>query len=423
MVLDTLSALASRFSSRTTPLQPTTEILVARDNATLARQLTLARIPSPTGFEHRRAAVVQQLFSELGWQTRISDIGNVIARRNATATKAKGESAAETAPVVCMAHLDSVFPESTPLESSLEGTRYTCPGIGDNCRGLTSIIALAEILGASHTYSTLHTRRPIEFVATVGEEGLGNLRGAQHYFVEREAATAARAHAVIVVDGPGDSTIVHHGLGSRRFHISFRGKGGHSWADFGVPNAVHAAARATTWLAELPRTFNQRVALTVSRIGGGESINAIPTGAWLDVDVRCTDESMLQRVEDELRNIVLAAARAELPVPHGIELKSPNALITNVQLTGARPTGSLPLEHPLVRSAQFATRLQGIEPVSAVASTDANIPLSLGIPAITIGGGGTGGGAHTLHEWYDNTNAPRGLARALAIVLAAAEQF
>ncbi|MEP6764216.1 MAG: M20/M25/M40 family metallo-hydrolase [Gemmatimonadaceae bacterium] len=417
MVFDTLGALAARFTSRTTPLQPAVDSLASRDHETLARQLRLAQIPSPTGAERQRANAVASLFQALGWQTRICGVGNVIASRNASS---KSKEAQHVAPVVCLAHLDSVFPLSTVLEPSLHGTRHTCPGIGDNCRGLTAIVALAEVLGASPESSTLNVRRPIEFVATVGEEGLGNLLGAQHYFTERDANGEPRAHAAIVIDGAGDSTIVHHGLGSRRFRISFRGKGGHSWADFGTPNSVHAAARATTWLADLPRTFNQRVALTVSRIGGGESINSIPSEAWMDVDLRSTDAAVLDLVETELRTIVESAARAELQSDSGVEVKSPNALVTNIEITGARPTGSLPLEHPLIRSAQFATRMHGVEPVSAVASTDANVPLSLGIPAITIGGGGTGGGAHTLNEWYDNTNATRGLARALAIVVAAA---
>ncbi|MEP6779708.1 MAG: M20/M25/M40 family metallo-hydrolase [Gemmatimonadaceae bacterium] len=417
MVFDTLGALAARFTSRTTLLQPAIDNLASRDSETLARQLRLAQIPSPTGAEQQRAAEVASLFNELGWHTRISEVGNVVASR---AVNSKSKVTESVAPVVCLAHLDSVFPLSTVLSPTLEGTRHICPGIGDNCRGLTSILALAEALGASAQSSSLNVRRPIEFVATVGEEGLGNLRGAQHYFAECDTNGAPRAHAAIVIDGAGDSTIVHHGLGSRRFRISFRGKGGHSWADFGTPNSVHAAARATTWLADLPRAFNQRVALTVSRIGGGESINSIPSESWMDVDVRSTDAAVLDLVETELRAIVESAARAELQSRNGVDVKSPNALITHIELTGARPTGSLPLEHPLIRSAQFATRMHGVEPISAVASTDANVPLSLGIPAITIGGGGTGGGAHTLHEWYDNTNATRGLARALAIVVAAA---
>lgn len=416
MVFDTLGALAARFTSRTTVLQPAIDSLLSRDSETLARQLRLAQIPSPTGAEQQRAAAVESLFRELGWQTRISEVGNVVASRIANS---KSNVAEDIAPVVCLAHLDSVFPLTTVLNANREGTRHLCPGIGDNCRGLTAIVALAEVLGSSGQSSSLNVKRPIEFVATVGEEGLGNLRGAQHYFAQRDAKCAPRVHAAIVIDGAGDSTIVHHGLGSRRFRISFRGKGGHSWADFGTPNSVHAAARATTWLADLPRTFNQRVALTVSRIGGGESINSIPSEAWMDVDVRSTDATVLELVETELRTIVESAARAELQSRNGVEVKSPNSIVTHIEITGARPTGSLPLEHPLIRSAQFATRLHGVEPISAVASTDANVPLSLGIPAITIGGGGTGGGAHTLTEWYDNTNATRGLARALAIVVAA----
>ena len=432
MVLDTPGALSAQFKARTPGFKAAANSLVSRDVATLDCQLRLAQVASPTGSERQRALFVQQCFNNAGWQTRISDAGNVIARQfakhdNPPLVPSTLPQAGDVAPVVCIAHLDSVFPQATVLQPTRDGARYLCPGIGDNCRGLAAIITLAELLGAASNAlvtAAPAASRPIEFVATVGEEGLGNLQGAKDYFAERDSAGCPRAHAAIVIDGPGDTSIVHHGLGSRRYHVAFRGAGGHSWADFGMPNAIHAAARAATWLAELPRTLPQRVAITVSRIGGGESINAIPADAWIDVDVRSTDESTLARVEVELRGIVTAAARAEHMARDGMPLCSDHGLSkvlsTSIVMTGARPTGSLPLEHPLVRAAQFATRLHGVEPVSAVASTDANVPLSLGIPAIAIGGGGIGGGTHTLAEWYENTNAPRGLARTLAIILSAA---
>ena len=422
MLQRSLGNLATQFNSRSASLAPAAQALIDCDSETLARQLELARIPSPTGSEGARARAVAARFKKLGWQTEISAVGNVIARppQRIDAPQSVHQTH-DMAPIVCMAHLDSVFPEETALNTIQSGDRISCPGIGDNCRGLTAMLALAEVIGArSGKSSSLDLNRPIEFVATVGEEGLGNLRGAQDYFRERDNAQLPRVHAAIALDGPGDSNIVHHGLGSRRFRITFRGSGGHSWADFGSPNTVHAAAQATTWLAELPRTLNLQFAITVSRIGGGESINAIPSSSFMEVDIRATDEAVLQRAETELQSIVIAAAAAESTKRIVAPKKATIELTTNVECIGARPTGSLPVEHPLVRVAQFATRLYDVEPVSAVASTDANVPLSLGIPAITIGAGGVGGGAHTVHEWYENTNGPRGLARALTVVMAMA---
>lgn len=361
-------------------------------------------------------AVSNALANYASKEPLVDDAGNVVALFSRDGTL-RDES-----PVVCMAHLDTVFDRDTLLHALYEGSRVYCPGIGDNSRGLAAMITLARVLREdARIASTL--RRPIEFVATVGEEGLGNLRGAQAYFANRTANNKPDPHAVLVLDGPGDENIVHHALGSRRYRITFHGAGGHSWVDFGAPNAVHAAARATAMLADVPRQMRARVALTVSGIGGGESMNSIPANAWLDVDVRATDQSLLLRVDAELRAIVREAALAELNSCTKITLRTPgntSPLHTHIELRGERPCGSLAVEHPLVQLAQDASFHHGIDPVSAVASTDANIPLSLGIPAITIGAGGTGGGAHTLHEWYDNTNGARGIARAFAILAALA---
>lgn len=391
----------------------------ALDGETLDRQVQLARIPSPTGDEQKRGTAVANALANYASAEPVVDLaGNVIARFSPS------PKASEYAPIVCMAHLDTVFDLATTLDVRHEGPRVYCPGIGDNSRGLSAMITLARVLHDNQPIaSVLH--RPIEFVATVGEEGLGNLRGAQAYFAQRTATNQSTPHAVLVLDGPGDENIVHHALGSRRYRITFRGNGGHSWVDFGSPNAVHAAARAAAWLADVPRHMRERVTLTVSGIGGGESVNSIPAHAWLDVDVRGTDQSVLMRVDTELRNIVREAVSVELLNATSDKLTQQQAtnasrMQADIKLLGERPCGSLPQEHALVRIAQAASWHHDVEPVSAIASTDANVPLSLGIPAITIGAGGTGGGAHTVHEWYDNVNGSRGVARAFAILAALA---
>jgi acetylornithine deacetylase/succinyl-diaminopimelate desuccinylase-like protein len=330
--------------------------------------------------------------------------GNVIARRPCDTGSAP--------PVVCMAHLDTVFAAHTPLIVRREGQRVTCPGIGDNARGLGGMLALADALGVPGLDGDAATlSHPIEFVASVGEEGLGNLRGARAYFDDL-ARDGVSPHAVIALDGPGDERIVHHALGSRRFRITFSGPGGHSWADFGRPNAIHAAARATHWLALIPSNTRGQVAVSVSRIGGGESLTAIPAASWLEVDVRATDDGALRRVDQQLRTLVQQAAADEN------RDRSSDLLTSDVQVIGERPAGHIDEDHPVVAIAMAATRAAGREPVGAIASTDANIPLSRGIPAITIGAGGRGGGAHTSDEWYENTHGPRGLGRALSIMLA-----
>jgi len=316
--------------------------------------------------------------------------------------------------VVCMAHLDTVFASDTPLLLRREGDRIVCPGIGDNARGLAGMLAIADTFGVPGLDGdALDLARPIEFVATVGEEGLGNLRGARTYF-DALAADGTAPHAVVAIDGPGDERIVHHALGSRRYRVTLHGPGGHSWADFGRPNAIHAAGRATHWLAGLPSEFRGRLAVSVGRIGGGESLTSIPTLAWLDVDVRATDEGALGRADLKVRDIVRQAVHEE---NRGATEASLHA---DIVVLGERPAGALPADHPIVALAMAATRSSGRDPVSAVASTDANIPLSRGIPAITIGAGGRGGGAHTADEWYENTRGARGLARAAAIVVALA---
>jgi tripeptide aminopeptidase len=389
-------------------IAPRTTLLQARDRATMESQERLAQLAAPTGGETRRASLVADAFRLRGFTRVHTDaVGNVIARRPGAAHLA-------AAPVVCMAHLDTVFAADTPLVLRRDGDRVVCPGIGDNARGLAGMLALADALGVPGLDGdALELAHPIEFVASVGEEGLGNLRGARAYF-DTLATDGTAAHAVVAIDGPGDERIVHHALGSRRYRVTLDGPGGHSWADFGRPNAIHAAGRATHWLALMPSEFRGRVAVSVGRIGGGESLTAIPTRAWLEVDVRATDDGALARADRELREIVRRAVHEENRNATEASLRA------EVVLLGERPAGALSADHPIVALAMAATHQNGRDPISAVASTDANIPLSRGIPAITIGAGGRGGGAHTADEWYENVDGARGLSRAAAILIALA---
>lgn len=393
--------------TRATPPGETTDSLAgarerlsARDPVTLAAQIELTAIAAPTGAEQERAAWMRRRFVALGLSNvRIDESGNVIGRRNGLAP--------DTAPVVVCAHLDTVFPAGTDLRVRREGARLHAPGIGDNGRGLAAMLALAEEIDGRQTA----TSRPIDFVATTGEEGLGDLRGAKGFFARGE-----RPSAVIALDGAGDERIVHRALASRRYRIVFRGTGGHSWAAFGVANPVHAAGLATSRLSSLLLPREPRTTLSVGRIGGGISVNAIPEEGWLEVDLRSVSPALIERLDREIRRVVKTAEADE----NARRTSGTDALTCSVDIIGDRPGGETPRDHPLVVAAAAATSAIAREPELVTASTDANVPISLGIPAIAIGAGGRGGDAHTVGEWYENADGPAGLVRALDIVLAAA---
>ena len=373
--------------------------LRARDGEIVRTQVAVSEIAAPTGDESRRGDWIAGRFRELGLRDVQRDAaGNVIGWRG---------PACDLAPVVVCAHLDTVFPGDTALRVRADGPRLVGPGIGDNGRGLAAMVALAEEIDGRR----IRTSRPIQFVATTGEEGAGDLRGVKHLF------SCGTASAVIALDGAGDERIVHRALGSRRFRISFAGTGGHSWAAYGVPNAVHAAGIATMRIAALDLPRCPRTTLSVCRIGGGLSVNSIPPDAWLEVDLRSTSQSVITRLDHEIRALAVAAAEEE----NGRRAHGTAPLRAHVEIIGDRPCGETPAEHPLVELALDATRRIGREGELTTASTDANVPISRGIPAIAIGAGGRGGEAHTPSEWFDNRDGPLGIARALTIVVGAAE--
>ena len=380
-------------------LAPARDRLRARDDGIIRTQVTVTEIPAPTGEEGARGRWIADRFSSLGLEgIHSDDAGNVIAWRGAPGS---------AAPVVVCAHLDTVFPVDTALRVHRQGHRLVGPGIGDNGRGLAAMLALAEEIDGARLQPT----RPIQFVATTGEEGAGDLRGVKHLF-----GSGAQAAAVIALDGAGDDRVVNRALGSRRYRITFHGSGGHSWAAYGVPNAVHAAGIATARIAAVRMPGCPRTTLSVCRIGGGLSVNSIPQDAWIEVDLRSTSQAVIGRLDVEIRAIVRAAAAEENERrAHGTA-----PLVPALEIIGERPCGETPSDHPLVAMAMDATRCIGREPELAVASTDANVPISRGIPAIAIGAGGRGGEAHTPGEWFDNGEGPLGIARALTIVMGAA---
>ncbi len=376
------------------------ERLAARDESVLRSQTVISEIPAPTGNESRRAMWIASRFTALGLaDVRTDRAGNVIGRR-------AGASAAP-AVAVC-AHLDTVFPLDTPLRVRRDGSRLAGPGIGDNGRGLAAMLALAEEIDGVR----IRVRAPIDFVATTGEECAGDLRGAKAFF----AGAAGQIAAAIALDGAGDERVVHRALGARRFRVTYRGTGGHSWAAYGVANPVHAAAAAVATLGALSLPQEPRTALTVGRIGGGIAVNAIPECGWFEVDLRSASAVVLERYDRDIR----AAAHAAEAAENARRAPGTRALTVAIEVIGDRPCGDVPADDPLVVAAIEATRLIGREADLATASTDANVPISLGIPAVAIGAGGTGGDAHTVSEWYDNAEGTLGLARALTTIVSAA---
>lgn len=367
-----------------------------RFNSELIR---ICEIPAPPFKEQERGRYFAARFNELGLDDVHTDTeGNVIGFYC-------GER--EQPLVVVSAHLDTVFPEGTDVRVRHVGSRMCAPGIADNCAGLAALIGLIQAMNAGQ----IKLRGTIAFVATVGEEGEGDLRGVRHLFTEGKLAK--RVSSFISFDGTGVDFITHQALGSRRYRIRLEGPGGHSWGDFGVVNPVHALGRAVARLADYHAPAEPRTTYSVGRIEGGESVNVIPQSASMDVDLRSVSDPELARLEDFL---LMALNRAVID-ENVMRAASGKKLKADVRLIGNRPSGETPRESYLVRTAMEASRVLGITPILNRASTDANIPISLGIPAITIGAGGKSNDSHRLSEWFDPTGRELGYKRALLLTL------
>jgi tripeptide aminopeptidase len=361
------------------------------------QQIRLTEIPAPPFQEAQRAAAIKALFASSGLEVQIDKAGNVIG-------ELRGANEKEI--VVLAAHLDTVFPASTEVKVRREGDRLLGPGISDNGTGLAALVAIAR---ACHE-ARLKPRRTILFVADVGEEGEGNLRG-MRALVD---AYKSRLKSVIVLDGSGTDHVTTKALASRRLEAAITGPGGHSWSDFGMPNPINALVRASVRFINTKVPVAPRTTFNIGQIEGGTSVNSIPYEAKLKVDIRSESEDELAKLESALRECIAAGVRDEMESSRD---RSKGKLEWKVELLGTRPGGDLPLTSPLLAALRAADEYVGNQSRIERSSTDANVPLSHGIDAISIGAGGTGGGAHSLQEWYEPAGRELGLKRALLTLL------
>ncbi|HEX7126767.1 MAG TPA: M20/M25/M40 family metallo-hydrolase [Thermodesulfobacteriota bacterium] len=389
------------------------EHIAATDAETLADQLVFTAIAAPTGDEGPRARALAERLVAAGLpDVTLDAVGNVLGRWPAS------PAAGERRPALALiAHLDTVFPAGTDLAVRREGPRYVAPGIGDNARGLAGMAAVARAVASAR----IACRSELLFIGSVGEEGLGNLRGVRHVF---EASPIGRTIGqVIAVDGCDARRIVRRAVGSRRYRVTFTGPGGHSWGSAGAPSALNALGDLITRLAALPLPTEPRTTLNVGTAAGGSAVNAVAATAECLLEVRSTGEAALMRLDSAIRGAASQAAEAETRRAAGAPRRGGDGrppLSAAVELVGARPCGETPADAPLVRAARAATLALGLSPTEPESSTDANVPIARGIPAVTLGAGGVSGGAHTLHEWFENEDGARGVQRLLLVALEAA---
>ena len=373
---------------------------IERNDATAIRDLTtLTQIPAPPFTETERGKAYAQMLRAAGADSVWTDsVGNVIAL-------VRGARGGRT--VALGGHLDTVFPQGTDVTVKARGDTLFAPGIADDTRG---IVGMLQVLRAMRD-AKLRPDADLLFIGTVGEEGLGDLRGVKHLFRDG----GPRIDTFIAVDGAEDIDITHMALGSRRYRVTFKGPGGHSWGAFGRANPMHALGRAVYLFDEAARNFTAtgpRTSYNVGRTGGGTSVNSIPFEAWVEVDMRSESQQRLMQIDSLFRSTVQRALTEYNLMPHDGE-----DLTVDVQLVGDRPSGEVAQRAPIVQRAVAVTQHLGNEPTLDRSSTDANVPIARGIPAITIGAGGVSANSHALNEWWLNRDGPRGIQRILLITL------
>jgi tripeptide aminopeptidase len=384
---------------QTPAIRAAVEAAKAIEPATIEDQIRLCEVEAPPFQEARRGQLFAQMLREAGVKNvRIDPEGNVIGER-------PGQQARPN--VVLSAHLDTVFPKGTPVKVRREGPILHGPGIGDDCRGLADVLAVARVLNRT----AVETPGTITFVATVGEEGLGDLRGVKRLFNDTMKDKIDR---FVSIDGDGVG-MTYIGVGSIRYRVTFKGPGGHSFGSFGTVNPLHALGRAIARIADLQVPSNPRTTFNVGRVGGGTSINAIAEEAWMEVDLRSADSGVLRSLEQRFRQAV-----DEAVVQENARWGSQELTVT-LDVVGVRPAGRALPTSAIVQAAVSVQKALNLPVSFAEGSTDSNFPLSLNIPAITIDTGGAGSGVHTVDEAFNTTDAWKGTQRALLLAIALAQ--
>jgi acetylornithine deacetylase/succinyl-diaminopimelate desuccinylase-like protein len=371
------------------------------ETQTIAEQVRLCEIPAPPFKEKERGEAYRRLFERLGLRhDRVDEVGNVLGAR-------PGRGPAPH--LVLAAHLDTVFPEGTAVKTTRRGSVIHGPGIGDDCRGLAVVIAVIRALGAHK----VETDGPITFVGNVGEEGLGDLRGTKALF---DKTLKGRIDRFISIDGTGLG-ITNVAVGSLRYRVTFKGPGGHSFGAFGLANPIHALGRAIAYISEIQVPETPKTTFNVGRVGGGTSVNSIAFESWLEMDMRSSDPASLKAVDEKFHRAVDRALAEE-----NARWSGKGALTVSKDLVGNRPAGRAPDDSVAAIRAVSVTRALGFEAPLREGSTDSNVPIHLGVPAVTIGGGGQGHEAHSPSESFDTTESWKGTQRALLVALALASK-
>lgn len=380
------------------------QTIVDMQAQTLQDHILLTEIPAPPFKEMERAKKYAEMLKAAGADSVwIDNVGNVIAKR-------KGKTGKKV--VVLEGHLDTVFPEGTDVKVKHKADTLYAPGIADDTRALAVVLTVLKAMEKNN----IETDADVLFIGAVGEEGPGDLRGVKNLFSDKGPG---KIDTYIAVDGTGMDGIVHRGLGSHRYRIAFKGLGGHSSGAFGLANPHNALARAIHyWVLEADKLVRQpgaRLTYNVGVIGGGTSVNSIPFESWMDVDMRSADPARVAAIDKLLQDAVQKALKEE----NQMKMRGPN-LTVDVKMTGDRPSGVEDASIPFVQRTIASTAYFGASPVLAVSSTNANIPISKGVPAVTIGSGGKSGGAHALGEWFLDDKGYQATQRALLLLLAEA---
>ena len=369
----------------------------SQESEILEEQIRICEIPAPTGSEHVRADYIAEAFEALGLRAQRDEVGNVIGRHPSSAGQ----------PIVLSAHLDTVFGPDQAVAVARPGARnpyrthevvpegeFHAPGISDAAAGLAAVLAVARALADTPAAPRLL------YLATVGEEGRGDLRGARHFF---DSDLGRSARAFITIDHSDPAAIVHSGIGSRRYNVQYRSIGGHSWAHFGRYNPAFALAAASDRLGDIRTPRSPRTTYNVGVVQGGETVNAIPEFAQMDIDLRSESHAQLEQLDNDLQEIIRFGHQKEL------RRRSQGALEPVVTPIGDRPAGATPIDSDLVQAAIRALESEQFQPRLIAASTDANAAIAAGIPGIAMSWGGRSDNQHSVREWFNPTDRLRSL--------------